>query len=168
MPDLILSFGAAVAPVCRVLSLPRPQEAFVGEYDQPSDPLATPVHMCRLELHLYVWLSSPLSRSGVASKLCKSLPGLLAVCFSGAALEWGKLDGVDLQENVSGSLGWALGRNCCPPALNLLFLEKSPEDPSPSSVHSEINKSSSCILQAFFKMLLLCCISAGLFVMVAL
>lgn len=90
------------------------------------------------------------------------------VSLAEAALEWGKLDGVDLQKNVSGSLDWAMGRDFHLPALSLLFLAKSPKDPWPSSVHSEINESSSHILQEFFKLQLLCCILAGLFIMVAL
>lgn len=42
-----------------------------------------------------------------------------------------------------------------PPAL--LFMKKSPNDPCPSREHSKISK------QAFFRLLLLCYISAGLF-----
>lgn len=51
----------------------------------------------------------------------------------------------------------------------LLFLEKFPKDPYPSSTHSDIsNESPSCISEAFSKLLLLCCISMGLFVVLPL
>ena len=53
--------------------------------------------------------------------------------------------------------------------LTLLLLEKSPKDPCPSSTHSEtMSKSPSCIPHVFFKLLLLLCVSVGLFVVLSL
>ena len=47
----------------------------------------------------------------------------------------------------------------------LLFLEKFPKDPCTSIVHFEISKSPSQIPLVLFKLLLLCCVSVGVFVM---
>ena len=58
-----------------------------------------------------------------------------------------------------------VGRKWCLPAI--VVLEKSPKDPYPYSTCSEIHKSS-YIPQAFFKLILPCYISVGLFVMLSL
>ena len=79
--------------------------------------------------------------------------------FGGTPAKWNELDGVDLQETervgcavlvskVRGGcshwfplfyyLGWGEGEKWRPPRL--LFLEKSPKDPCPSSICSEISK----------------------------
>lgn len=78
-----------------------------------------------------------------------------------------------------------LGRECCavlvPPGVCvssledrggiycqtvLLFLEESHKDPAPPAAHALrlVNKPPSCVPQAFFKLLLFCSISVGLFV----
>jgi len=58
-------------------------------------------------------------------------------------------------------------RKGCP--ASPLFLGKSPKDPCPSSTCPDISKQISPRLpQAFFKLLLLCCISVGLFVILSL
>ena len=44
-----------------------------------------------------------------------------------------------------------------------LLLEKSPKAPCPSAHALRLLNKSSCIPQVFFKLMLLCCISAGLF-----
>ena len=53
--------------------------------------------------------------------------------------------------------------------LPLLFLEKLPKDPFPAAhILRLLNRSPSCEPQGFLILLLLCCISAGLFVMLSL
>lgn len=56
------------------------------------------------------------------------------------------------------------GRKWCLPALS--FLEKPPNDLCSFSTHSEFSEQLS--REVFFKMLLLCCISMGLFIVLSL
>lgn len=68
---------------------------------------------------------------------------------------------------VSGYLDWGKGRKMMP--TRFLFLEKSPKCPCPSTnVLRLINKFPSHVTQVLFKLLLLCCISVALFVMLSL
>lgn len=75
------------------------------------------------------------------------------------ALCWSQLVSLYLDQGEGGK--W------CSPAIFLL--EKSPNNPCPSSIHSEINKQiASCMHQVFSKLLLLCCIYVGLFTVLSL
>jgi len=112
---------------------------------------------CSYCKHASVWvISPPLSTTGVTLEWHWSLLGLLVGCGrAGVTLEgpmglvFKGTPGQDTMVSqvggecscwllqVSGSLGWGRGREMVPTAL--LFLEKHPEDPCPSSTCSEVS-----------------------------
>ncbi|CAD7681801.1 unnamed protein product [Nyctereutes procyonoides] len=111
-----------------------------------------------------MWLSSPFPRAGVTWEYCWSYHGCLHTAQGCGNSNQVHIGGGKFAGKCGGkghSVGGG-GAKWHPPAL--LFLEKSPKDPCPSSTHFKIKKQISLpYTQAFFK-LLLCCISAGLFI----